>query len=245
MELCEKKTDLEKEYDEKCNEIIKNISADIKRVYALIPELEKKTAYEEHCEIDGKSLYRGYYHPNPLSYFTVGYWTRGKFTKKISPEDFKRRNENFVYKYDENGCRTLIYEMYGAKMKTVEVLIKDGNITHGYTYKGSVLYAYTKQIYRDELPVLIERIILQPFGHKRKRHMYEEYSFEYGKDGIISAVNTVVNKYEDEHITVSRCVYGFEHDADGYISSYKTKYPIEEFEGEEYREFQPLKKVKF
>ena len=64
-------------------------------------------------------------------------------------------------------------------------------------------------------------------------------------EGVLSAVKTDVSKYEDGEMSLVECLYKFEHDEDGYISLYKTKYPLEESAESEYREFQPLKKVKF
>ena len=243
--LSTRKEELKEKYGKKCDELIKELSKDSRRIYLSIPEFEKSSSYEEYCEINGKSLYRGYYHPNPLSYFTVGYWTRGKLKKKIPNDELERRNENFIYKYDTHKNRILIYEMYGAKPKSIEVLVKAGDITHGYTYRGNVLYAYTKQAYRENAPVRIERFILQPYGHRKKCYIYEEYVFEYGKDGISSAVRIDVSKYENGDITVVECVYEFEHDNEGYISLYRTRYPLEASQENEYREFPPLKKIKF
>ncbi len=238
-------TKLKDKYSERCDEIIKTVSRDSRRIFLTIPEFEKSSVYEEYCEIKGKSMYRGYYHPNPLSYFTVGYWTRGKLKKKIKEDELERRKENFVYKYDVHKNRILIYEMYGDKPKSIEVLIKTGDITHGYMYLGNVLYSYTREIHKDGMPMLFERIILQPYGHRQKRYMYEECVFEYGNEGVLSAVKTDVSKYEDGEMSLVECLYKFEHDEDGYISLYKTRYPLEESAESEYREFQPLKKVKF
>ncbi len=245
MKYGTRKEELKEKYEKRCDELIKSLSHDSRRIYLSIPEFDKSASYEEYCEISGKSLYRGYYHPNPLSYFTVGYWSRGKLKKKIPDSSIERRKQTFIYKYDTHKNRILIYEMYGDNPKSIEVLVKAGDVTHGYAYQGNVLYSYTRQIHKDGRPILLERIILQPYGHRQKRYVYEESVFEYGDGGIAKAVKTELNKYENGETSLVECVYEFEHDGDGFISLYRTKYPLEEYGNGESREFQPLKKVKF
>ena len=240
-----RKDDLKGKYEKRCEELIKSLSHDSRRIYLSIPEFEKSASYEDYCEINGKALYRGYYHPNPIDDFTVGYWTRGRLKRKLPDGSFERRKQIFIYKYDTHKNLILIYEMYGDKPKSAELLVKAGDVTHGYTFQGNVLYAYTRQIHKNELPVLLERMILQPYGHRQKRYIYEECVFEYGSNGIASAVKTEMNKYENGDVSLVECVYEFEHDSDGYISLYRTKYPLEEYANSENREFPPLKKVKF
>lgn len=241
----ERRERLIEEYHNKIQDLRSYASKNSKTYFELMMQIEEKSTRREHCEIKDRTLYRGYYHPNFIDDLITGYWTRGKLYKKPYDPNIKKKYLNYVYTFNDDGKLSVIHEYYGSKNLTDEILIYKDNTTEGYTFYGTVLSHFTKEVYDEKgRLVLIQRYTVEPFEHKWKSDMLDEYTISYNGDGLEKAVHIHYSEFinGEKEITERRCK--FEHDDDGYVSTYKVIYPVDEYANDAVREFKVLKNLK-
>ncbi len=232
-------------YSDKIKKMRSYASKNSRACFEQIDRIEKNCTKREHSEIKGRTLYRGYYHPNVLDDLLTGYWTRGKLFKRPYDPEQKKKYLNFVYTYNTDGKLGVIHQYYASKNINDEVLLYIGNTVEGYTFYGNVLSHFTKEEYDEKgRLVSVQRLTLEPYEHKWKSSMYDEHTLVYSDDGLEKAVYIHYSEFINGECDLVESRYKFERDEDGNISSYKVIYPTDEYANDAIRQFDVLKKMK-
>lgn len=184
----------------------------------------KASVVREEVSTGGESHSRGYYSPSPVIDLVIGNYKRGKLLVRPS----KRSRIDFTYGFDaDNRLRLITRNQHFLDRSIQEVLICEENRVLGLSVIRREASApldiceITEEIYSDGKLMSFSTLIvhgLREMDTLEHTHYYKE-EYTYDEKGIRTC--------ESYDCTVSIALldhfrYVFEHDEEGYISSYTT-----------------------
>jgi len=172
-------------------------------------QLEKEIVREEFSS-DGLTIHRGYYCPSPVQDIIVGGCKRGRLLKRMAA------NSKPTYKYGFNAEGELILVYSGG---AVELIIRKAQTETGLFLMDRALdiTSITECAFRSDGKIAsYTHAFCVPLGTKYHimiyPHTYKEEIYSYSEEGLLEAVDT--------YWSYRRQRYFFQHDDEGYLSSF-------------------------
>lgn len=214
-----------KEYEDACVQLAELARPYLDGLGERIAEASASVVRQE-VSTGGESHSRGYYSPSPVIDLVVGNYKRGKLLVRPS----KRSKISFTYGFDaDDRLRLVTRHLYDLGRASQEVLIYEGDRVFGLTAdrfgKSEPLdittftvenYAEGKLISFSQLHVHGLREITS-FDRLVENALYYKEEYTYDEKGIRTCD---LYDYTMQTALLQHFRYVFEHDEDGYISSY-------------------------
>lgn len=173
---------------------------------------QKQANRYEHC-VGGEVLQRGYYCPSPIIDIVTGNCNRGRIVKRMTEK--ARKNISFEYGFKDEKI-LFVKRKNGEKTYEYEYISYHDNKQIGYSFDEEMnLIAISECIY---LNGKIMSYLLVYVNYDNSVDRCEKEIYEYKNGMLHSAVLYLMQ-------TSNSCVhdkYIFDHDADGFLSSYKS-----------------------
>lgn len=175
-------------------------------------QLCKDQANRSECSMGGEVLHRGYYCPSLIRDIVTGNCNRGRIVKRMT----EKAKQNISFEYGFHDDKILFAKRKdGKQIYESEYISYYGNKQIGYSYdKEMNLRAISECIY---LNGKIMSYFLVYVNYDNSIDRCEKEIYEYKNGMLHSAILYLMQ-------TSNSCdheKYVFDHDADGFLSSYK------------------------
>lgn len=162
----------------------------------------------------GSLLHRGYYSPSPIYDLVVGNVKRGRLLKNFPPQEYA-----YGYQYDENGKLSIVNLYRDGAIIEKEFIVRKNNVSLGITFEeNKKIRCLCKENFQNEqlsqLVVADIDITTGDIWHIEKERYF------YNSLGLY-----ICDLYEYyPQLKVVNCQrYTFDHDPQGFITTYTVK----------------------
>lgn len=208
-----------KQYINDCISAVNQMQNNADRIFKELPQIVDCAVRVEYG-IGGLNLHRGLYCPSPAFDLVVGNTSRGRVVKRIR----QVTHPDFEYGFDASGRLIFVHHFYQGKHISTEVILYDDSIREGYTFSNDTgeVCCYSKEIYKDHHLVKYEQFY--PFLAFPRIYHYRKELFEYTEMGLHNHewIDFYPNTTKLNECSLNRNIHQFEHDREGYLSSYRT-----------------------
>ena len=201
-----------KEAKASCERINLILPKYIEQKELLTLELERLVVRKEFA-IGGKTIHRGYYCPSPIYDIIVGGCARGRLAKRPGQSEI-----TYVYGMDAANNVVFADSFWGGK----EYIFHQGDTVLSIVFRENFLQLPVVQVSECSYQngELRSYTLFDADGHNVTAFWREEYT--YGKDGLLFADvqrYAIAPQISDDGLMM-RQRYHFEHDENGYLSSF-------------------------
>ena len=172
---------------------------------SLKEQLEKEIVRDEFSS-GGLTIHRGYYCPSPVHDIIVGGCNRGRLLKRMTVRS------NPTHRYCFNAADELVI---AYKSGMPEIIIRDGQTEIGLLLASGDydITTISESVYRSDGKIAsYTYAVCRTRGEKLAVHDYCKEIYAYSEEGLLEAV--------DAYISYHHYKYHFQHDEEGYLSSY-------------------------